>query len=355
MATARKLAQAAPREATFAAGEVLLKEGDPSGDLWIIRSGTVEIFRERKGRKITLTRIGAGEMLGTMTATTGVPRSASVLAVTEVKITIISKEQVSKLIAGLPPWALGFIKDLVNRVNYVNDLYIDHEVSAAQVDESPLQFIWRLTKMAAAMAETVSTERANRTVVVVDSLEKTLTQIMGNGEDVRKVVALLQGHGLISTLTASGTASSTASGEPGAVPIEEVSQLGLFANLIATVIQHQPEGKAFTMPLAHGERRVLQELAQLGAAQGSEPGELFLPLAQVEDEFRRKGVELTVEALIRAQKLGLVRVDKGGAAPSVAFDHLWLNYALSGLNLIRDFLGSRSDDGKTSGKKTLLY
>ncbi len=35
---------------SFSKGDVLMREGDPSGDLWIIRTGSVGVFRERHGK-----------------------------------------------------------------------------------------------------------------------------------------------------------------------------------------------------------------------------------------------------------------------------------------------------------------
>jgi len=75
----------AKREAT-AAERLLVREGDPGGDLFILESGSAEVFKERKGAKrirVRLAKLGPGDCFGETSLLACMPRSASVLALTD--------------------------------------------------------------------------------------------------------------------------------------------------------------------------------------------------------------------------------------------------------------------------------
>jgi CRP/FNR family transcriptional regulator/CRP/FNR family cyclic AMP-dependent transcriptional regulator len=64
----------------YAAGEVLLKEGDNSDFVLLVLSGQLEVFVERDAKKLVLTEANAGTILGELAMLCGLPRSASVQA-----------------------------------------------------------------------------------------------------------------------------------------------------------------------------------------------------------------------------------------------------------------------------------
>ncbi len=68
----------------FTAGENILKEGEATNDLLIVREGTVEVYVSRDGTKIPITQLGPMSYFGEMSVFDDYPRSANVGAVTEV-------------------------------------------------------------------------------------------------------------------------------------------------------------------------------------------------------------------------------------------------------------------------------
>lgn len=74
---------------TLRAGDKFLREGDPGGDLYVVRSGRVEVFLERPQEKtpeashIRLAELGPGDCLGETSLLGVLPRTASVLALTD--------------------------------------------------------------------------------------------------------------------------------------------------------------------------------------------------------------------------------------------------------------------------------
>jgi CRP/FNR family cyclic AMP-dependent transcriptional regulator len=68
----------------FAAGEIILLEGEATNDLLIVREGTVEVYISRQDQKIPITQLGATSYFGEMSVFDDYPRSANVVAVTDV-------------------------------------------------------------------------------------------------------------------------------------------------------------------------------------------------------------------------------------------------------------------------------
>ena len=69
---------------TFAAGEIILLEGEATNDLLIVGQGAVEVYVSREDHKIHITELGAGSYFGEMSIFDDYPRSANVRAVTDV-------------------------------------------------------------------------------------------------------------------------------------------------------------------------------------------------------------------------------------------------------------------------------
>ncbi len=63
----------------FAAGEIIVREGESSGPLWVLESGTLEI---RKGNVVVNIVTRAGALIGEISLLLGVACSATVEAVT---------------------------------------------------------------------------------------------------------------------------------------------------------------------------------------------------------------------------------------------------------------------------------
>ena len=81
---ARIVAALEPR--SFQPGSTIVKQGEPGGSFYIVRSGSVQVMLEREGTPaITVAELGPREGFGEMALLTDQPRSASVVAVTDVE------------------------------------------------------------------------------------------------------------------------------------------------------------------------------------------------------------------------------------------------------------------------------
>ena len=84
----------------MAAGHALINEGDrPSGLVFLVQ-GTVEIFKHGPdGQRQSLARLEAPTVLGEMSLITDRPSSATVVAVAECELAVLTRAQFQRLIA----------------------------------------------------------------------------------------------------------------------------------------------------------------------------------------------------------------------------------------------------------------
>jgi len=94
-------AQREPREVTLGAGEFLFRQGDPSDLVYLIRSGEIEILREKSdGEEEHVTVIGPGGYFGELGPMLNLPRSASARALQPTVLTGHSIQQFRTLRPG---------------------------------------------------------------------------------------------------------------------------------------------------------------------------------------------------------------------------------------------------------------
>lgn len=92
--TAAKLAQK-----SFAAGETVIREGDPADRFYVIQSGMVEVSRDGK----TLSRLGPGMFFGEVGLLTEQPRNATVRAVEDVELLSLEKSAFASMVSRSQP------------------------------------------------------------------------------------------------------------------------------------------------------------------------------------------------------------------------------------------------------------
>ena len=94
--TKQKLKEAGKFHA-YAPGQVLVREGDKSGDLFLIESGKVEIKTHTDDKDVVLAELGQGELLGEVPAITGVRRTSTATALEMVNAVILPAELIREI------------------------------------------------------------------------------------------------------------------------------------------------------------------------------------------------------------------------------------------------------------------
>ena len=116
-------------EAVFQAGDSIMTEGEEGGELYVIVGGSVQI-EKKAGNDLTIKIAHAekkGMMLGEMSLIDMKPRSASVIAITEVTLIALKREGLADLFDKDPKIlatiSLNIARALSARLRSSNDMF----------------------------------------------------------------------------------------------------------------------------------------------------------------------------------------------------------------------------------------
>ena len=107
-------------ERVFAAGQAIVTEGDGGDTAYIIESGSCDVYKWIDGREVLLRRLSKGAVFGEMAVFTGGTRTATVKAVDEVTVKLITGASLN-LELDRNPWVAAFVRSLARRVRDTED------------------------------------------------------------------------------------------------------------------------------------------------------------------------------------------------------------------------------------------
>ncbi|MEO5373974.1 MAG: Crp/Fnr family transcriptional regulator [Alphaproteobacteria bacterium] len=106
----------------FGADEQIIDRQSESRDIYFVVAGKVRILiYSIGGREVTLADIGQGEYFGELAAIDGAPRSASVMAVDDTLVAVMSPDQFVGLISRHPALALDVMRRLTAVVRHATN------------------------------------------------------------------------------------------------------------------------------------------------------------------------------------------------------------------------------------------
>jgi CRP-like cAMP-binding protein len=118
--------RASMSETKIRRGEVLFREGDSGDRLFVVTVGKVKLGRSSSdGRENLLAILGPGQMFGELSLFDPGPRSATVTAVTDVSMLVLSHEEMVRWVSGRPEVSRGLLSQLAARLRKANDVVAD--------------------------------------------------------------------------------------------------------------------------------------------------------------------------------------------------------------------------------------
>jgi CRP/FNR family cyclic AMP-dependent transcriptional regulator len=97
---------------TFAAGETIFREGERGDELYVVRSGKVQI---RVGDRVIET-LGEHSIFGEMALIDDAPRSATAIAASDAELVPVGQKQFLFLVTQTPHFALNVMRVLARRL-----------------------------------------------------------------------------------------------------------------------------------------------------------------------------------------------------------------------------------------------
>jgi CRP/FNR family transcriptional regulator len=191
--TAEELEQLAAGALTvqLEAGDTIFEEGDRGDRCFVIQSGAVKVLRRfPDGRRMTLARLGPGNVFGELALMGGERRSATVQAAEATVVIGLGADDVMVLLRSDPEAALGVAMTLADRLRAANEKLFDYALATVS------------GRVAATLLAQVEARQAqgagDRDVEVVGSATD-LARLAGAARDsATRVLHWLENEGVIS-------------------------------------------------------------------------------------------------------------------------------------------------------------
>ena len=107
----------------FKKGDLIIKEGDTADTAFVINKGHVEVKKiTLKGESVLIARLDPGQIFGEMSLFDNSNRSASVYALSDVELSVITKEDFLKYLSNTPPQIKVIIELLLKRLRQTSNL-----------------------------------------------------------------------------------------------------------------------------------------------------------------------------------------------------------------------------------------
>jgi CRP/FNR family transcriptional regulator, cyclic AMP receptor protein len=114
------------RELTFAAQQVLFREGDPGESMFIVRTGSIVVQHQQGTQIVTLATFSPGQVLGEMSLFDDSVRSATATAAIPSTVWMIAQSELLTFLRERPHAALTLMAEMAQRLRQMNELFANH-------------------------------------------------------------------------------------------------------------------------------------------------------------------------------------------------------------------------------------
>jgi CRP-like cAMP-binding protein len=179
---------AVPR--SFAAGEVVFREGDESNTAYVVRSGHARAIRQHSdGRVLTLANFGPGEVFGELAMFDSDRRSATIEAIDQLDLLAILSADMQRLMREHPDIAVKLVVTLGRRLREVNDRLTRQSFQTVQS---------RVATVLSELVRDARSEGAGENDVLITATQAEVAQLAGSSrESASRFLATLERAGII--------------------------------------------------------------------------------------------------------------------------------------------------------------
>lgn len=133
---------------TYKKGDVIVREGEPGREMFIIQSGSVDVIREDGDKKVVFNTLERGDFFGEMALLEQAPRSATVIAREDTQLMVLNIGNFLIKIRKDPTFAFNIMQKMSKRIRILGDKLL------SQKDAKKLES----TELGLAIAETEYTK-----------------------------------------------------------------------------------------------------------------------------------------------------------------------------------------------------
>jgi CRP-like cAMP-binding protein len=169
---------------TLAAGEVVYNEGQSADHCFLLHEGRVRLVKRIRGAERSLTVLKPGDLFGEDALLTKVSRTASAVALTDVRILALDRPTFGVLLSTNPEVATRLVEQLVRRLRSAEE-----QLENAMLRDHPSRVVNTLLKLVSGSEPTpegyvVSVsplELSSRVGLDVDAVKKAVQQLRDGG------------------------------------------------------------------------------------------------------------------------------------------------------------------------------
>ena len=126
---------------TYLKGQTIFKEGDPGNLAYLIRSGSVDIYKVMNNKKILLERLQPGEIFGEMSIISKEPRSANAGANEYSELVVINQKDLEVSINKSLPIVQALANLLIKRLRHTSEMIREHPTNNIFLSISNLLYL----------------------------------------------------------------------------------------------------------------------------------------------------------------------------------------------------------------------
>lgn len=169
---------------TLAAGDVVYAEGQPAEQCFLLHEGRVRLVKRIRGAERSLTVLKPGDLFGEDALLTRVTRTASAVALTEVRILALDRPTFGVLLSTNSEVATRLVEQLVRRLRSAEE-----QLENAMLRDHPSRVVNTLLKLVQGVEPTPDghvitvspLELSSRVGLDVDAVKKAVQQLRDGG------------------------------------------------------------------------------------------------------------------------------------------------------------------------------
>jgi CRP/FNR family cyclic AMP-dependent transcriptional regulator len=119
-------------------GTCIINEGEEGSSAFLIQSGSVQIFSMHNNKKVILGTLQMGEIFGEMSLIKDIPRSASVEALEDCNLIVITRQSLKAKLDSTDATIRAILMMLIRRVQQGNDSLMNKKPTFDDLQESLL-------------------------------------------------------------------------------------------------------------------------------------------------------------------------------------------------------------------------
>jgi CRP/FNR family cyclic AMP-dependent transcriptional regulator len=174
------------RIVTFNPGEYLFHQNELTQDLFILKCGSVRIYKTEGEVEIDLDIVGAGNVVGEIASIDGGTRTATGVACEKCEAIVIPAEEFQLILTSIPEWFRKIALILVQRLREV-DSRISRSIEGERTNHiAAVLSLLAYTDLCASCAEGFTLDRKNVEYQIVDLLNVPLGEITTTLERLHK-------------------------------------------------------------------------------------------------------------------------------------------------------------------------